>query len=483
MAEVVRLHPGQYRDSVALMRLSAELNSTPEAEAALVAMATDLNLQLAGDLGFDLPSGASPTDLLVAVRSANAAAASALADSALELLERASVEAQPVEGPVARSVRSASSILERPSVALVSVPGPHAFTEAMEALAAGLHVVVFSDNVSVEQEVALKAEAARRGTLLMGPDCGTVILSGVGVGFANVVSPGPVALVAASGTGAQQVCALLDAAEIGVEHVIGVGGRDLSAPVGGASTVRALELLAAEPAVEVVGLVAKSIDGGVRAQIESVVSEFAAPVVVIAADEPDDDLTAGACRLATALGRALPDPQVWHGLLGRGGGGFVRGLYSGGTLCGEAVSIISVGGTVVETNLARPLDSEPVGHSLVDYGADEFTAGRAHPMIDQQFRIARLEAEAADPGVAAILIDVVLGHAAHPDPAAELAMPIKAAIEKHGVSVVVALIGTRDDPQGLTRQAETLVEAGAHVHQSNAAAARHALAFADGTAQ
>lgn len=98
----------------------------------------------------------------------------------------------------------------------------------MDALDAGSDVMIFSDNVPVEQEVALKQVAAQRSLLVMGPDCGTAVLDGLGLGFANVVEPGPVGLVAASGTGCQQVMALLDHAGVGVRAALGVGGRDLS---------------------------------------------------------------------------------------------------------------------------------------------------------------------------------------------------------------------------------------------------------------
>lgn len=479
MAEAVVLHRGAYRDSVTLMQVSARLAAAPGVDAALVAMATDLNRGLLVELGFAEPADARPSDLLVAVRATDDAAVAQALDQASALL----TEVGPPTGadrrePAPRSLRLAARALDGATVALISVPGAHAFVEAMDALAAGLHVVVFSDNVPVAEELALKAEAARRGLLAMGPDCGTVILSGVGLGFANAVRPGPVGLVAASGTGAQQVCALLDHAGVGVRHVLGVGGHDLSAAVGGAAALPSLDRLDADPAVEVIGLVAKAAAPEVLERISAHAAALATPVVTVAADQPDDDLTAGAVRLAAAAGVAAASFPSWPGRPGRRSSGTLRGLYSGGTLCQEAAQIVAPALGAVATNLHGPIDPATTGHLLVDLGADEMTRGRPHPMIDQLLRLRRLAADAADPATAVVLLDVVLGHGAHPDPAAELAPAIADATDGQGVAVVVALVGTRDDPQDLDHQARTLAGAGAHVHLSNAEAARHAADLA-----
>lgn len=262
MPDLLEVHPGAYHDSVALMEVSAALQRDDAVETALVAMATDLNLSLLVELGFTSPD-AGPGDLIVAVRTvAGTDPVVHVAAALARLAERRPPTGRDgAESP--RSLRGAAASHPEASVALVSVPGPSAFVEAMAALEAGLHVVVFSDNVALDEEITLKSEAARRGLLVMGPDCGTVVIAGTGIGFANVVRPGPVSLVAASGTGAQQVCALLDDVGVGTRHVLGTGGRDLTAAVGGITTVAAMRLLDDDPATERIGVIAKAADSSV----------------------------------------------------------------------------------------------------------------------------------------------------------------------------------------------------------------------------
>lgn len=444
MADYVDVRPGAYYDSVTLMLVSRTLTDRDDVVNAIVAMGTELNLALLAEAGFDV-SDVSAADLVLAVRATDPAAAIAEADAQLAAATGQRSGAKS-EGPAPRSIRSAA---DGANVALISVPGEHAYREASDALEAGLHVVLYSDNVSVDAEVELKARAAERGLLVMGPDCGTVILAGAGLGFANVVAPGPIGLVSASGTGAQQVCALCDAADVGVRHVIGLGGRDLTDAVGGASALPALRLLDADPAIEAVGIIAKEIGPETQGDLDTAVAQLSTPVVTVGLD----DLTAGTAELLRSVDIAMPEPRSWSPSAQRPKrDGILVGLYSGGTLALEATRIAS-----------------GVVHDIVDLGADEFTRGRPHPMIDYRMRLDRL-ADSASAG--AIVLDVVLGHAAHPDPAAELA-PVVADLS---VPVFASLIGTRDDPQGLESQAAALAGAGASVHVSNAAAVREAIA-------
>jgi FdrA protein len=497
MVERVRVRPGEYHDSVTLMQVTAALDRLEGVDAALVATATALNLGLLADLGFDASAvgDVAPTDLFVAIRAGDDDAIAA-AESRLDELLAASRSSGSPGGErfvPARSVGSAARARPEAEVALVSVPGPYAFAEAIDALEAGLDVVVFSDNVPVAQEVALKERAAELGRLALGPDCGTVVLDGVGLGFANVVRPGPVALVAASGTGAQQVCALLDHAGVGVRHVLGVGGRDLSAAVGGRSSRQALQRLDADPDVEAIALVAKAADPVVAEQVAELAASLSTPVVSISTTRTDDDLTAGTGRLLDIMGTPMPVAPVWGGDGGDAGHarpGALRALYSGGTLCAEALILaeLDLDPGEVTTNLHGGVaDLDVDGHLFVDFGDDALTAGRPHPMIDPLLRLERLQADAARPDTAVVLMDVVLGHGAQPDPAADLAPAIETARASGrasgGPAVIVALIGTRDDPQGLERQAGTLAAAGAHVYLSNAEAARHAVRLAMGAAR
>jgi FdrA protein len=374
---------------------------------------------------------------------------------------------------VSAAARRASADL-----ALVSTPGRVAAVDAADALSSGLDVMIFSDNVSVQHEVALKDLAAAQGRLVMGPDCGTAVVGGVGLGFANVVRPGPVGIVAASGTGAQHLLSLLDGAGIGVAHCLGVGGRDLSREVAGRSTVQAVGRLAADPDIEVIVLVSKPPAADVAERVTAAARRTGKRVVVGYLGPGQRDLTATAEAVARELEVDWRPPQVW-GEPRPGTGPFLRGLYSGGSLCDEAMVIVAAEGHEVASNI--PLEAQPAlddtltahGHTFIDFGDDRLTVGRPHPMIDSSLRVERLQRELTDPDCGAVLLDVVLGHAANPDPAADL-LP---AIEAASTPVVVALVGTRDDPQGRDRTAERLAEAGAWVHASNASATRGALSL------
>lgn len=259
MSQVIEVRKGTYHDSVTLMQLSQELNARPDVTTVVVAMATELNLSMLDDMGFDRPAEATPNDLVIALDVADDAAAKAALDALGELMQRQPARTSglgdqelPSPPTVATAARRAQS-----SLALVSTPGRVAALDAADALASGLDVMIFSDNVPVSHEIALKDMAATMGRLVMGPDCGTAVVDGIGLGFANVVRPGPVGVVAASGTGAQQLLALLDGADVGVTHCLGVGGRDLSSDVRGRSTLAALDRLAADDTVTTIVVVSK----------------------------------------------------------------------------------------------------------------------------------------------------------------------------------------------------------------------------------
>jgi FdrA protein len=291
------------------MQISADLGDLPGVRAALVAMGTGTNLDMLPDMGFAAPEVAGPNDLVVALHTADDAAMVAA-------LERLEVDldvrrAAPVGvGAPAFRPRTAGSAVRAfgATLVLVSTPGRHAFVEAMDALEAGASVMVFSDNVPVAQEVALKRAAVDRGLLVMGPDCGTAVVAGVGLGFANVVRPGPVGLVAASGTGAQQVMTLLGWAGVGLSHCLGVGGRDLSAEVGGMSTMAALAALDADPATELIVVVSKPAAGAVAEAVAARAAGLATPVVMADIGPGRPDLTAVVEGILSRLGVS---PATW----------------------------------------------------------------------------------------------------------------------------------------------------------------------------
>jgi len=476
MAERIVVRTGRYADSVTLLQVSRQVAELPGVQAAQVAMATELNRQLLAGLGFATPETGSANDLLIAVRAGTDAELDAALAAAEQLLTAPRSGGTSAAELPPRTVGAAAA--PGPGLAVISVPGQHAFTEAMDALEAGCDVLLFSDNVPVAQEIALKDAAADRGLLVMGPDCGTAVVGGVGLGFANVVQDGPVGMVAASGTGAQQVLCLLDAAGVGVRAVLGVGGRDLSAEVAGRSTRAALRLFADDPATELIVLVSKPPADEVASALKDTASQLGTPVrfALLGAGRPD--LTAATEAVLAALRRPVPDWPAWLQPHSPARPGWLRGLFCGGTLCDEALLLASAELGRVDSNiplrpdwlLTDPL-TVPPGSWLVDFGDDALTRGRAHPMIDPSLREEQLRRVLADPGTAVVLLDVVLGHGAHPDPAATL-VPIVAGAE---VPVVVSLIGSRGDPQDFAGTAERLHAAGASVFLSNAAATRHAL--------
>jgi FdrA protein len=488
--EMVEIRRGSYRDSVSLMQVSRAVATEVGVDAAQVAMATELNLDLLRGMGFSVPADATPNDMVVALRAADDQAL----DRARQRLETALAERAPAaaggfgEQPSPRTVGSAADRLGA-NLVLISTPGRYASTEAFDALERGLSVMLFSDNVPIEQEVRLKDEADRRALLVMGPDCGTAAVSGLGLGFANAVRPGPVGLVAASGTGAQELMCLLDAAEVGVSHCLGVGGRDLSSAVAGRSTLQALTALDADPATELIIVVSKPPAAEVAERVRAHAATLATPVLFALLGLGQEDLTAAAEKAVHSRGGTPPRWPRWlpaqeqtphHGAL--------RGLFSGGTLCDEAMLIAEAALGPIRSNipltpeLALSANLRAQGHLMIDFGDDRLTAGRPHPMIDSTLRIERLEAEARDRDCAVLLLDVVLGYGAHPDPAAELSPVIMAAHSVAGddgrdLAVVVSITGTAADPQGLERQVSALRDAGAAVFLSNAEAARHAVSL------
>jgi FdrA protein len=456
MSERVIVRRGAYFDSVTLMLVS-------RAAGASVGMATPLNVELLRDQGFTIDEDVGPNDLVIAVRAEDDdALEAAVAAVDRELASKAAPSTGPAERPAARSI---VSVADEVNLAFLSIPGEYVPYEAAAALEAGLHVFCFSDGVRLEDEVALKRRATERGLLFMGADCGTAIIDGVALGFANAVPRGPVGIVGASGTGIQEVSCLLDAAGVGVSHAIGVGGRDLSAEVGGLMTRAGLKLLAADADTRVIVVISKPPDPAVAESIEAAAVATGKPVILalLGARHEGAGEMARIERASTLAGAALLAAELVDGTLpalgaelrGPPSPGRVRGLYSGGTLCTEAAAIVG-------------------GGEFTDFGDDEYTQGRAHPMIDQSLRLEHLAAAAADPAVTVLLLDVVLGYGAHPDPAGELAAVIEG-IDKH---VIVALVGAEGDPQGLDDQRARLEAAGAVVVRGNAKAAALARAAA-----
>jgi succinyl-CoA synthetase alpha subunit len=491
-----------YRDSVALMQLSARIAALAGVEQASIVMATPANVALLREAGLlEGEVAASPSDLLVVLRAGTEEAARAALAETDRGLAGAGAPARrgAAQALAPRSIEMALAAQPESNLALISTPGEYAAAEALKALRLGLHVMLFSDNVALEDEVLLKREAQARGLLVMGPDCGTAIVGGVPLGFANAVRRGAIGVIGASGTGLQQVTSLIDQAGLGVSHAFGTGGRDLKAEVGGATMLRALEELAADEATRVIVLVSKPPERAVADKVLARARAAGKPVIACFLGARAADIEGGGVRAAAtleeaaamAIGRKL-EPAASHFEAPQLAAGqrYVRGLYSGGTFCYEATLLLSqaLGGVRSNTPVGAAAELEDVwrstGNTLVDLGDDEFTRGRPHPMIDQRLRNERMVREAADPEVGVILLDVVLGYGAHPDPAAEMLPAIRAARDAaqrggRGLAFVGFVCGTERDPQGLARQVGALREAGVILAASSAQAARTAAAIAN----
>lgn len=488
MPTLFRYVPQFYRDSVSLMQFSRGWKLRPGVEEATAIMATPANLALLVEAGFvDETPAPRPDDLLLVLRGDGVTEA-VLDDAEAELKTPAAVRgAVGAAGVEPASVGEAVRLQPDLNFALISVPGDYAAAEALKALARGLSVMLFSDNVSVEREVFLKKEAARRGLLLLGPDCGTAIVNGAPLGFANAVRRGPVGIVSASGTGLQEVSCLIDRWGSGVSQALGVGGRDLKDAVGGLATLACLAVLAADPATRAVLLVGKPPGPATKGKVLRALHALGKPFVTCFLGDEGAPSLAEAARAAFVLAEDRePEASDPAGLpavsaVPPSGGRFLRGLYSGGTLCAEAASMAARRLSSVTANVAvpgvRPLDSlwKSSGHCLIDLGEDEFTRGKPHPMIDPSLRWERLGRELDDAETAVVLLDLVLGFGAHPDPAGDLTAFLAARSGGRQVPVVVSVTGTDADPQGWSRSLTLLRNAGIEAYGSHETAVRAAL--------
>jgi FdrA protein len=489
-----------YADSMVLLVATSVMSGQPGIGWAGAVMATPGALTDLAAQGFqpaDLAS-ADANDLLLAVHAADDdQAQAALAAGADAIFSAARTDGGPEPDKAPRTIEAAVELSPGANVAIISVPGPYAALEAHHALTAGLHVLLFSDNVPLAEEVELKQRATELGLLVMGPGAGTAVLCGTGLGFANVLRRGPVGVVAAAGTGAQEVSALLDRWGVGVSQVIGVGGRDLSAEVGGRMAAAAVRALDADPATRAILVVSKPPDPAVaRAVLEQRTGTPAVAVFLGVTDlagpagtELARTLEAGAIAAARRAGGAPEDPG--RGLADRAAQAaarlpeprrVIRGFYSGGTLCYEAQLIISglLGPVYSNEPLvhANTVPAPPGSHVLLDLGAEEYTVGRPHPMIDPQSRIEVLRAQAREPDVAVVVLDVVLGHGSHADPAGELAPVLAEVMADDGPQVVAYVLGSSGDSQGYAGQRAALEAAGCLVTETAARAAYLAAAIA-----
>lgn len=505
----VRTLSNTYQDSVKLMRIANETRTEFGVDEAVAMMGTQENKDLLRDMGsIDTADIAAlqPDDLILAVDDGDGETAQA-AVAHMESQIKGQQERDTQESQEERTAKSLYGALDRrpnANLALISVPGEYATREAWNALHEGLHVHVFSDNVSIEDERRLKTYGRENDLLVMGPDCGTAILNQVPLGFANSVDSGQIGVVAAAGSGLQEVTALLDRAGAGVSQAIGTGGRDLKDEVGGLTMLQGLEMLEGDADTEAIVLISKPPDDETMTDLLERIEDCPKPVVVeFVGSDPGPVESAGAtpskslADAARAAVTALPTTEK-EGSVSFAGGldafrhpdeasdvlealgdpepqrQFVRGLYSGGTLATEAAVLLEEATGELSSNVglgapvADPL--APEGNAIIDLGADEFTRSRPHPMIDSTIRDDQLAATLQDPEVAVVLMDVILGYGAHEDPA----QPILDVLgEQPGATwpaVVTSVVGTPGDPQDWESQVRKLADAGVYVCESNAEA-------------
>jgi len=495
----------EYRDSVVLMRISKELEELEGVRKASVMMGTDNNKQMLKDAGLfmDEVRSAGANDLVIAIDATSEEAAKQALSKVEGLLTAKEAEKGEI---VYKTLGSALSALPDANLVVISTPGEFAAREAMRAINAGKHVMIFSDAVPFEDEIELKRTALDKNLLLLGPEAGTSIIGGVGLGFANAVKRGPIGVVGAAGTGIQEITRLIDV-ESGVTHALGVGGRDLSQKVDGLGTLGAIRFLANDPETRVIVLVAKAPATSVAQGVLKAAKETRKPIVACLLGAPESLVARQGATYAATLGDAAakaiaiaqgkkpkevtftaPRKQI-EAIVEREtenfapGQKYIRGLFSGGTLCTEAMLILQelVGdiysNVPLKPRLRLPSTYKSKRHTCVDMGTEEFTRGTPHPMIFFKPRCERLLREAKDWEVAVMLLDNVLGYGANPDPAGELVGAIaeaKKIVEKSNgyLSVITSVCGTARDPQSLEVQKKKLEDAGVVVMPSNAEAAR-----------
>jgi FdrA protein len=492
------IRSGVYYDSVVLMQLQRSLVDLPKVQDAGVVMGTKANLALLDQTGLLIKeiTEAKADDLVIVVKAESEKAALDAIGKVDELVAARRSRDTAGDDFLPKSLESAAKMLPDAQWSLISVPGRYAAGVSREALRLGKHVFLYSDNVSLEEEIELKREGAKQGLLVMGPDCGTAIINGIGLGFANKIQKGSIGMVAASGTGLQQVSVRIHQLGGGITHAIGTGGRDLSSEIGGITTRMGLEVLNRDPETKVIILVSKPPDKEVADLILKNAQTLSKPVIVNFIGYASNLRQVGNLHFTTTFDEtAATAVNIMDGVdlqeadlplkKFKKGQRYLRGLYSGGTLAYEALLILDYYLTDLYSNvpinkdfkLENSLVSQK--HTVVDLGEDEFTVGRLHPMMDNELRINRLTIEGADPETAVILLDVVLGYGSHPNPAGELAPAIKyvrdqAAKDGRYLEVVTILSGTDADPQDISVQEEKLKEVGAKVFLSSDQAVRYA---------
>lgn len=485
---------GFYLDSVALMRLSREVAGSPGVIEAALMMGTPSNAAIMRNAGLlEEGTAVKGNDLVIAVKAVSESAAREALDNAIKSLDKPKTQGEAQAAWRPHSIAAAVKVRPEINLALISVPGEFAAAEARKALNRGLHVLMFSDNVSLEDELSLKQQARAAGLLMMGPDCGTAVIGGTPLAFANKIRRGRIGIIGASGTGTQEVSCLISEAGAGISHAIGVGGRDLKKDIGGITTLMAIDAFESDPETDHVVLISKPPHPDVARSVLERIGRSRKSYTVCFIGASEIELPPNARFSPTLKGAAelaLGDKKIGAGFdanavasrLPRSGRGGIEGLFAGGTLCAEAQVILAAAGRKVASNAAIPgvvkLGVEPnAGRDrLIDLGDDEYTRGRPHPMIDPSVRDDALRAALENRDLSVVLLDLVLGYGAHADPAEHLTN-IVADRGQDAPALIASVVGTEQDPQGRSAQVRKLEQAGILVAPSNAQACELAVAI------
>ena len=507
MVIIGKIIKNTYRDSIAMMRAANELSQSAGVHVLEVLIGTPTNIENLRSRKLFVPqlSSATVNDIVIVVQADN----NEIAQNTIVNTEERLLHNQAVGGSISQSYNSidvAFRMNRLSNLVLLSIPGLFVKNEALTAINKGLNLMIFSDNVSLEDEVEIKTAAQSRGLLVMGPDCGTAILGGYGLGFANKVSRGRIGIVGASGTGIQEVSCLAHRAGLGISQGIGTGSNDIKQEVGGITFLRGIDILENDPQSEVLVLVSKPPAPTVEEKILSRISQCGKPVVICflgsgnqairqAGATPADTLEEAAFAALKLMGIPPFYQDEFEGLLSseadkfKVGQKYIRGIFSGGTLAIESAILLQRASLEAPTNLnfgQLPLLVDPhrsTGHACVDLGEDVFTRGKPHPMLDPLMRRNRILQEAQDPETALLLLDFVLGYGVHPDPVNEILETLRQAQQtaqdagRH-LTIAASVCGTEEDPQIRSRQVEMLKQNGCLVFESNSQATRFAAALA-----
>ncbi len=483
-----KVYQGFYQDSVALMRLSRELKERVGVSEAALMMGSPSNKRILEDAGLLTDTGKAATggDLILSIQAADVDTANAVLTVA-ELKIKGKENFTTAERDWRpKSIRAAARAEPKANFALISVPGEFAAAEARKALMHDLNVMMFSDNVSLEEEVQLKQLAGGKDLLMMGPDCGTAILDGIPIAFANKVRNGNIGVIGASGTGIQEVTSLISNHGGGISHAIGVGGRDLSDEIGGLTTLAAIDRLDNDEGTKKIILISKPPGEQVLTSILGRIGQSKKPFTVCFIGATGLQLPPNVTAVRTleetaqtALGGIKFNHSESFDLKVCKDRTQIRGLFSGGTLAAEAQLILLDAGEAVSSNAkvpgAQDLSEGKNIHKIIDLGDDQYTQGRPHPMIDPEVRCESLLQAHQDSNVGVILVDVVIGFGAHADPAGNLVNMLTEISVDISPIVVASVTGTEEDPQIRSKQVKTLKSAGVVVAESNADATRTAL--------